>query len=78
MLIALSNAFDRQGMDYLLYIHMTNTGGGMWYTADGVARFARLIAAGLVNIDERPSPDGPNGMRSGDEGEYQRLLEGNT
>ena len=36
MLIALSNAFDREGMDLLLYIDVTNTGGGMWYTADGV------------------------------------------
>lgn len=63
MLIALSNAFDREGMDLLLYVAATDTGGGMWYTADGVARFARLIAAGLLKFDTMPTSDWPAGTR---------------
>jgi hypothetical protein len=51
MLLALNHAFDRESMDLLLYLVQTrNT--EVWYTGDGILRFAKLIARGLVAIAE--------------------------
>lgn len=51
LLVALNQAFDRQGMDLILYLHHTKT-NQLWYSADGVLKFAGLIGAGLVEIAE--------------------------
>ena len=48
MLVALNHAFDPAGMDLLLYLKKVES--QMFYTSDGVLRFARLIAAGLVEL----------------------------
>jgi hypothetical protein len=48
MLLALNHAFDRDGMDLLLFLHHTKDKFPIWYSGDGVLKFARLIAAGLV------------------------------
>ena len=49
MLIALNNAFDRESMDLLLYLWHTKE-QEIWYSGDGLLRFAGLIAAGLVSF----------------------------
>ena len=49
MLIALNNAFDRESMDLLLYLWHTKS-QDIWYSGDGLLRFAGLIAAGLVSF----------------------------
>src|SRR5262245_52018035 len=51
MLLALNAAFDRVGVDLLrcLYPNKDNP-AEHWYTADGVLRFASLVADGLVTI----------------------------
>ena len=49
LLVALNQAFDRQGMELLLFLHNTNN-NQLWYSADGVLSFAGLIGAGLVVI----------------------------
>ncbi len=51
LLIALNQAFDRQGMELLLFLYKTNA-NQLWYSADGVLSFAGLIGAGLVVIAE--------------------------
>ena len=51
MLLALNHAFDRTGMDLLLFLHHTQN-QQVWYSGDGVLRFAGLIAADLVEIKE--------------------------
>jgi len=48
MLVALNHAFDPAGMDLLLFLKKVE--GHMTFTSDGVIRFARLIAAGLVEL----------------------------
>ena len=49
LLLALNHAFDRDSMDLLLYLHKQDY--PMYYTADGVLRFARLIANGLARSE---------------------------
>ncbi len=49
LLVALNQAFDRQGMDLLLFLHNTNN-NQLWYSADGILSFAGLIGADLVVI----------------------------
>jgi hypothetical protein len=51
LLVALNQAFDRQGMELLLFLHKTNN-NQLWYSADGLLNFAGLIGAGLVVIAE--------------------------
>ena len=51
LLVALNQAFDRQGMELLLFLHKTNN-SQLWYSADGLLNFAGLIGAGLVVIAE--------------------------
>lgn len=48
MLVALNQAFGRQSMDLLLFLHKTGPNSLLWYSADGVLRFVALVAAGLV------------------------------
>lgn len=49
MLVALNHAFDPAGMDLLLCLHKIQ--GNMFFTSDGVLKFARLIAADLVALN---------------------------
>jgi hypothetical protein len=49
LLLALNQAFDRAGMDLLLYLWETRE-QEIWYTGDGLLRFSGLIAAGLVEF----------------------------
>ena len=49
MLMALNKAFDRAGVDLLLFLWETK-GEEIWYSGDGLLRFAALIAAGLVKF----------------------------
>lgn len=49
LLVALNQAFDRHGMELLLFLHNTNN-NQIWYSADGLLSFAGLIADGLVVI----------------------------
>ena len=49
LLVALNHAFDRQGMELLLFLHKTKK-NQLWYSADGLLAFAGLIAADLVVI----------------------------
>jgi len=51
LLHALNHAFGKESMDLLLYL--THPGiEGVWYTGDGLLKFAGLIAAGLVEVAE--------------------------
>jgi hypothetical protein len=49
ILADLNNAFDQVSVDLLLYLHRIPT-DNIQYSGDGVLRFARLIAAGLVEF----------------------------
>ena len=49
LLVALNQAFDRQGMELLLFLHNTSN-NHLWYSSDGILSFAGLISAGLVVI----------------------------
>jgi hypothetical protein len=51
MLLALNNAFDRRGMDLLLYLYQERE-TEIWYSGDGILVFAGLIGSGLVRIAE--------------------------
>lgn len=53
MLIALNHAFDRESMDLLLFLYQTKDKFPIWYSGDGVLKFARLIATGLVEFGEQ-------------------------
>lgn len=48
LLVALNQAFDRQGMDLLLLLHKLPN--RLWFSSDGVLQFAGLIGSGLVCI----------------------------
>lgn len=49
MLVALNGAFDHEAIDLLIFLlRMPNK--NMIFSSDGVLRFARLIASGLVNV----------------------------
>ena len=50
LLVALNQAFDRQGMELLLLLRRDSR--MFWFSSDGVLRFAGLIGAGLVAIVE--------------------------
>lgn len=49
MLHALNHAFSRDSMDLLLFLAIPNT-KSIWFSGDGVLRFAGLIAAGLAGF----------------------------
>src|ERR1700716_1485779 len=49
LLVALNQAFDRESMDLLLYLNH-HQAQHLWYSGDGVLRFARLIGRGLAKI----------------------------
>jgi len=51
ILHALNHAFSKESMDLLLFLAKPSF-ENIWYTGDGVLRFAGLIAAGLVEIAE--------------------------
>ncbi len=61
MLVALNHAIGREDMDILLYLH-TAPNNMLWYSADGLLRFARLIAAGLVNRGQGSCGGGLTGV----------------
>jgi len=48
---ALNYAFSKESMDLLLFLHQMQA-ATVWYTGDGVLRFAALIAAGLARVAE--------------------------
>ncbi len=50
MLLALNHAFDRKGMDLLLFLHKAGPNSMLYFSADGVLEFAGLFAAGLVQF----------------------------
>lgn len=51
MLLALNHAFDREAMDLLLFLyHTEQSSQNIWFTGDGILKFAGLIATGLVHI----------------------------
>ena len=51
MLVALSNAFDKEAMDDLLFLSRPKEEEPeLPISADGVLKFSRLIAAGLVGF----------------------------
>jgi hypothetical protein len=49
LLVAMNNFLDRESIDLLRFLERTK-GRVISYTGDGLLRFARLIAADLVNI----------------------------
>ena len=51
ILHALNHAFNKEGMDLLLFLHQPNV-ENIWYSGDGLLKFSSLIAAGLVDIVE--------------------------
>lgn len=53
MLTALNHSFDRHAMDLLLFLR-SGDWSGVYYTSDGVAKFAGLIVAGLVDAKRHP------------------------
>jgi len=57
MLVAMSHSFSRAEMDLLLFLRR-EPWSKMYYTPDGVARFAGLIVSGLVEESRHPlTPD---------------------
>lgn len=51
LLHALNHAFSKESMDLLLYLNRPDV-EDVWYTGDGLLRFAGLVAAGLVELAE--------------------------
>jgi hypothetical protein len=49
MLVSLSNAFDREAIDRLLFLAMAQK-DFLICSGDGVLQFSRLIAAGLATV----------------------------
>jgi len=49
LLVSLNEGFDRQGMDLLLFISKTSN-NSLWFSSDGLIKFAGLIGAELVEI----------------------------
>jgi hypothetical protein len=49
LLVALNGAFNKEAMDLLLFL-ATDDSTKLWYSGDGVLRFAGLIASGLVEL----------------------------
>ena len=56
LLLALNQAFDRNGMELLRFLYEMRTNATpLWYSADGVLQFTSLLAAGLVQLGEQIS-----------------------
>jgi hypothetical protein len=55
MLVALSNAFDKQAMDDLIFLSKIEQGKFV-FSSDGVLKFSRLIAAGLAEFKPHIEP----------------------
>lgn len=51
LLVALNQGFSKESMDLLLYLAKPEV-ADVWYTSDGLLRFAGLIAAGLVEVSD--------------------------
>jgi len=49
LLVALNGAFNKEAMDLLLFL-ATKDSEKLWYSGDGVLKFAGLIAAGLAEM----------------------------
>jgi len=54
ILHALNHAFNKESMDLLLFLHKTGN-EVIWYSGDGLLKFASLISAGFVRIVETES-----------------------
>ena len=52
MLVAISRAFDVEAIDRLLFLNMCPK-DYLVVSGDGVLHFSRLIAAGLVNVEQK-------------------------
>ncbi|MEW5948386.1 MAG: HNH endonuclease signature motif containing protein [Thermodesulfobacteriota bacterium] len=52
ILHALNHAFSKESMDLLIFLSKKDV-NKMWFSGDGVLKFAGLIAAGLVRFDEQ-------------------------
>jgi len=50
LLHALNHAFNKESIDLLLYLAHPGGIENIWYTGDGLLRFAGLIAASLVEV----------------------------
>jgi hypothetical protein len=61
---ALNHAFNRESRDLLLFLHATDR-KSIWYTGDGLLRFASLISAGLVEIAKIRHGEGAREKREG-------------
>jgi len=63
LLVSLNEAFDRQGMDLLLFLHKTPK-HSLWFSSDGLIQFSSLIGAELVEIANTESTHmAPNEQR---------------
>ncbi|WP_410669444.1 HNH endonuclease [Amycolatopsis sp. cmx-4-68] len=51
VLVSLNAAFDREGIDNLLFLSITSTSDDLIITGDGVLRFGALIAAGYAQYE---------------------------
>lgn len=63
ILHALNHAFNKESTDLLLFLHAVPD--EIWYSGDGLLKFAGLIAAGFVEITETISASGMSVKRSG-------------
>jgi hypothetical protein len=59
LLVALNHAFNKEGMDLLLFLASREDMENLWMTGDGFLKFAPLVAAGLVEIAETVFSVGP-------------------
>src|SRR5689334_10836723 len=51
LLVSLNAAFDKEGIDNLLFLSVTSPSNDLVITGDGVLRFAPLIAAGYAQYE---------------------------
>jgi hypothetical protein len=51
IIVSLSQAFDTQAIDDLLFLANPHVAGHLHVSGDGVAKFSRLIGAGLATFD---------------------------
>ncbi len=59
ILHALNHAFNKDSIDLLLFLYaMKDEEDDIWYSSDGILRFAGLIAAGFVGLAETATGDG--------------------
>ncbi len=76
MLVALNHAFSKESMDLLLFLyHKKFT---IWYSGDGVLKFAGLIAAGLVTFGEQAASNMISGSNTPSSSHQVKLTEAGT